>query len=299
MKTKTALILSCVLALTLAGTSIYLFSTLGETRTRLEQAEETLVFILDYSKEKDLQLDTANEGLAQSREENQGLNDQIAQLNIEKDEAETRAALYKAQKYYFLDTLNWIGKQFGYQDVGQMARVYSSSSGLTPPQTCEIETAERYQHWVSTTSTLFVASPVKIGLSNYAGWSLRENVVFGPEHFDQPGYIGSRGYELRYPLIPGTWPMQEIHTTINAYENPVEEDYWQVENYDSVVDLNCGIKGYIKIDDDVDETKTIYFLIGDFAANVKLKYFYNDLPGALSYLTLAANAVIADLTAGW
>ena len=70
MKTKTALILSCVLALTLAGTSIYLFSTLGETRTRLEQAEETLVFILDYSKEKDLQLDTANEDLAQSREEN-------------------------------------------------------------------------------------------------------------------------------------------------------------------------------------------------------------------------------------
>ena len=296
---KTVLVLLSVLVIALAASSFYLLRTLDATRIQLGQAGEDLTFILAYSKDKEAQLNIANEDLAQSRLENQGLNDQIVQLNAEKGEAEAQAALYRAQKYFFLDALDWVGKQYGYLDVEQMARLYSLSSGQNLPRNCEIESPERYEHWVSTRSTIFVVSPVKIGLSNYAWWSLRENVLFGPDHFDEPGYIGSRGYELRYPLAPGTWPLQEIHTTINVYEDPVAENYWKLENYETVVDLNCGTKGYITVDNDVDETKTIYFLLGDFAANVKLKYYYNDFTGAVSFLTVAANAVIDDLTAGW
>jgi hypothetical protein len=294
------------LVIVLAIIAVFLFIQLDRSRHDLTTATNAMAFLLDHNKALEQQLTDTQQtladtqaNLASSEESNRSLEDELAAVTDQRDEASARAELYQEQKFFEAEVMYWIGRQFGYTDLEDLTLSYSAATGMQPPQSCEPVTADRYNKWISTTGTIFVASPEKMGWSPYAGWSIRENVVFGPEHLNAPGYIGSRGFEFRYPLVPGSFPLQEVHTTINAFDKDLDENYWQITDGIAAIDLNCGATGTITVATDTDETKTIYFVLENFAVNVKLKYFYNNLPEAERILTQAANVVIAGLTGGW
>lgn len=300
MKSKvlTAILIVALILMTVA--TVLLTLETNRLERALLESGGMVSYLMDYSQEVNHDLASVESDLARLDEEYQKLQDEKIQVVAEKNKIETQAGLYRDQKYYFADVLDWVGTRFGYSDIGQMVRAYALATGQEAPGNCDVISPDRYLRWTSTRSMMFVVTPEKMGWSPYTYWSIRENVVFGPEHRpDIGGYLGSRGYEFRYPLIVGTWPLQEVHTTLDVYELVVEESVQAPAQFVEMVDLDCGIAGYITISDDIDQTKTIYFTLGDFAANVKLKYDYEDVDQVVPLLTQAANIVIADLTNGW
>ena len=296
-KTK-SIIASLVVALLLtAGFSIVLNSRKIKLEAELLESEGVRAYLMDYTRELSDQLDLAHADYARLSQEYQQLEENKNEIIAERDEIKARGELFLTQKYYLADVLDWVGTRYGYTDIEQIARAYGLYSGTEVPRSCDVVTYDRYLRWVSTRSKMFVVTPEKMGWTPLT--SIRENVVFGPDHFDQPGYVGSRGYEFRYPLVVGTFPWQEIHTTINVYDLEIEKAAADVSQLVATVDLDCGVTGYIYVDDDPDETKTIYFTLGNFDANVKLKYDYEDLDQTGEILIQAANKVIGELTSGW
>lgn len=271
----------------------YLFAQVGEISAELENTRSALSQIeIEYAslsarytelddQHSSLQtnFDTVSEALAAEQE---------------------RLGVTREQKYYLADVVDWLGRGYLYLDLDKVLRLYTSRTGLNPPRTCEPVDPARYLRWgAQSNSSMYVITPEKIGWNPYVYWSVRENVVFGPDHWDHEGYVGSRGYEFRYPLIPGTRFQQEVHTTINVYEHQVSVDVIPFDRAEMLeVELECGVIGYIHATDDADLTKTIYFPFGYYDVNVKLK-FDDDLDRAIPVLTQAANLVIMDLTNGW
>jgi hypothetical protein len=279
------------------GVSIFLGVNLSKVGAERDALVTSLSEVLAYSSDRDQRLAERESELANLKGAYSALEHERANLASALDVSQTQADLYRAQKFFFADELAWLGQQFGYSDIQTMSMDYEQLSGIHAPQSCEPEPIDRYLQWSPPTSTMYVVTPRKMGWPNY-GWTIRENVTFGPEHLSDPGYVGSRGYELRYPLT-GSFPLQEIHTTINVYDANVALDYWSGKGSVEDVPLNCGIIGQLQIAGDVDNTKTIYFTLGGYAANVKLKYFYGELSEAAAYLAGAANIVIDGLTGGW
>lgn len=277
--------------------SIFLWISFSNTSKERDNLTQALTELVVFSHQTSDTLAAREADLATLQQEYLALQGERDQLSSEKQQLEETASLYQTQKYFFADALNWIGRLYGYTDLDTLAFDYSQISHKNLPETCESETVARYEGWSAPSSTMFVVTPDKMGWPNY-GWSIRENVTFGPDHLPDPGYVGSRGYELRYPLT-GTYPLQEVHTTINVYESEVPQDYWSGREAVETVSLNCGVEAFITIADDPEKTKTIYFVFGDFGINVKLKYFFGEQSQAFTYLTQAANIVIDGLTAGW
>lgn len=290
----------CLLILALL--SILLGIKLKETHRELQvtqlQAEGIEAYLSDYAAGLQSQLTVTESDLAAQRRENEGLQEDVSLITAEKEGIETLTALYREQKYYLADALDWVGSQYGYDDIGEALRTYALSAEQDFPKDCVVIPANRYLKWQSIDSTLFVVTPEKMGLSPYTYWSIRENVVFGPSHRDIPGYLGSRGYEFRYPLVLGSRFQQEVHTTLDIYDFEIEKTARPPGQFQEMVELDCGIPGYVTVSDDDAQTTKISFVLGDFAANVKLKYEY-DLPRAISLLKQAANVVIGELTSDW
>lgn len=281
----------------LAVLSLFLGIMLLNARADNQELAQTLTDQVIYGQQIRDQLATAQANLTILNQQYQTLQGERDQLTNENQQLQARSSLYQSQNYYLADVLDWFGRQYGYTDPIQLAKAYNEVKGTSLPLNCEPETADRYVRWAAPTSTMFVVTPKKMGWQN-AGWSIRENVTFGPDHFDTPGYVGSRGYELRYPLT-GSFPLQELHTTINAYETVVPLDFWGEHQAVAIVELNCGVEGTVTVSTDPDETKTIYFVFGGFAINVKLKYFFGDQDQAIAYLTQAANIIIDELFSGF
>jgi hypothetical protein len=296
-KTKTQLIaLSAALALFVVVTIVLGF-TLSNVSAERDALITSLADLLQYSNQQDQILANTTEELALLNQAHAQLEEEKASVDTALADSQSLAAQYQAQKFFFADELDWLGRLYGYTDLETLTTDYTSALGVQPPESCEAEPTERYVRWSPTISTMFVATPEKMGWPNY-GWTIRENVTFGSDHLDEEGYIGSRGYELRYPLT-GTWPLQELHTTINVYEHDVSPDYWSTDGAVETIELRCSTSGTYVVFDDVDETKVIYFTLGPYAVNVKLKYFYGEQADAFAYLEQAANVVIAGLTGGW
>ncbi|MEX2160971.1 MAG: hypothetical protein WD751_03570 [Anaerolineales bacterium] len=282
----------------LIGLSAFLGISLLNAQRETDELSLSLTDLVVYSQQTNDKLATAEASLTALNQDYQVLQGDLDQLTLEKQEVETRASLYQAQRYYLAEALDWVGRQYGYTDPMVAARAYGSAKGQALPVSCEAETADRYVRWAAPTSTMFVVTPTKMGWSPYVGWSIRENVVFGPEHVDAPGYVGSRGYEFRYPLM-GTLPLQEIHTTINVFQQSVSQSEGIPTDAIQQVALHCGVTGYLTTSTDRDQTKTLHFNMGGFKANVKLKYFSGDIGQAITYLTQAANIVIDELVSGF
>jgi hypothetical protein len=298
---KSTLLRIAVFALiaVLIGLCVYLGISLLNAQRERDELALSLTDLVVYSQQTNDKLATAEESLTALNQDYQVLQGDLDQLALGKQEVETRASLYQAQRYYLAEALDWLGRQYGYTDPMVAARAYGSAKGQALPASCEAETADRYVRWAAPTSTMFVVTPTKMGWSPYVGWSIRENVVFGPgEHFDAPGFVGSRGYEFRYPLT-GTFPLQEIHTTVNVYQQLVSQSEGIPTDAIQQVALHCGVTGYLTTSTDTDQTKTLFFNIGGFEANVKLKYFPGDISQAITYLTQAANIVIDELVSGF
>ena len=299
MDKKTKIIIASLAAALLltSGLSIALNNRKNQLESALLESEGVRTYLMDYTRELSDQLDQAQADYGRLTQEYQQLEENKNQIVTERDAIKARGELFLAQKYYLADVLDWLGTRYGYADIEQMARAYGLFSGTELPKSCEVVTYDRYLRWASTRSTIFVATPVKLGWQPYN--SVRENVAFGPDHWaDQPGYVGSRGYEFRYPFIPGTYPWQEVHTTINVYEFEVEENIPPAEEIVQTVELECGYTGYITVFDEAAQTKKLSFSLGDFSGDIKLKYF-TDLDQAVLVLTEAANIVIRELTSGW
>lgn len=231
--------------------------------------------------------------------EHSGLKADYITLTTAQQASVAQAELYQSQKYYLTEVVDWLGRAYASSDFERALQLYQASSGLAAPHGCEPVTPDRYLRWgTPPRSTMYVATPAKLGWSPYTFWSVREDVVFGPEHRDFPGYLGSRGYEFRYPLIPGSRFQQEIHTTINVYDHLVDPPSQHESLAVAVVELACGVTGYIRESGDADNTILIYFAVGNYDANVKIK-FDPDLEHAMPILVQGANLVINELTNGW
>ena len=127
----------------------------------------------------------------------------------------------------------------------------------------------------------FVITPAKL---NYTGdWSIREDVVFGAEHWDHPGYLGSRGFEFRFEGTPSNDSdyLQEIHTTINVYDSPRP----------AAPSVLSG-----PAPNDRDQTVMLEFTLGFYEANIKTKFVSE--AEATRLLPVLVAKVVAELQAG-
>lgn len=274
--------------------NLFLNEYVQELGTNLKQTET----VLDS-------LETEQAALAQRymdlESEHSGLKAEYIVLTAAQVASEERAELYQSQKYYLAEVVDWLGRLYAGATLERALEMYERNTGLVAPHGCEPVTPDRYLRWGTLPrSTMYVATPAKLGWNPYSYWSVREDVVFGPEHRNLPGYLGSRGYEFRYPLIPGARFQQEIHTTINVYDYLVEPRHAYTSLAVAVVELACGITGYIQdsVDGDADNTFRINFTVGNYDANVKIKHT-SDLESAMPILIGSANIVIEELTNGW
>jgi hypothetical protein len=299
MDKKTKIIIASLAAALLLtiGLSIALNNRKNHLETALLESEGVRAYLMDYTRELSDQLDQAHADYGRLTQEYQQLEENKNQIVTERDAIKARGELFLAQKYYLADVLDWLGTRYGYADIEQMARAYGLSTGTEMPRNCEVVTYDRYLRWASTQSKMFVVTPEKMGWTPFT--SIRENVVFGSDHNDKPGYVGSRGYEFRYPLVVGTYPWQEVHTTLNVFEFEVEKREQNPDQVISTVELDCGVHGYVYVSDDDAQTTRMEFVLGDFSGNVKLKYDYQDIDQTIALLTQAANVVIRELTSGW
>jgi hypothetical protein len=135
----------------------------------------------------------------------------------------------------------------------------------------------------------YVATARKLGLAPRPV-STRENVIFGPDHFQNPHYLGSRGYEFRFG---NTIPQGEIHTTINLYDSAEYLIELRQLSGEAIYLPEVGVTAYLVKVADGDNTWQIRFLLGQFDANVKTK-FMNDA-AARDLLIRAASLVISEL----
>lgn len=314
-KNKILLVILALATLFVLGLSGYFWSSWQNAETSKQGGIEAITNLLIVNQNLSQRLNSLQENLAALQSEVQTLVQEKDQLDQEIIEIERVVNLLRSQKYYLADVLDWYNQQYlyprpplnclditlpcpnrtGARDVGYMADAYAKATGNPIPQSCEIASADRFLRWASQQSRMYEVTPEKMGWIPFS--SVFTNILFGPDHApDQPGYLGSLGYELRYPLVPGTWPFQELHTTINAFS---VEPILEPNNGLQTVELDCGIQGYIYQGANVDETKQIVFDFGTINANVKLKYFYKDLSEAIPILTQAANVIIHDFTIGW
>jgi hypothetical protein len=296
MKNKVLTIGLGIVVVSLIGLSAYLAVSLRDTQAELQGAVESLEVLLARSEILESDLTTAHAEIGSLQTEIVSLEGEAAQIEAEKQGVETQAQLYMSQKYYLADVLAWFGRNYGLVDVEHMVRSYQVSTGLGLPETCEVSAFDRYVRWAATNSQMFVVTPDKMGWTTYTNWSVRENVVFGAEHLpEENGYVGSRGFEFRYPLVVGGSPQAEVHTTINVFDYVVDRPI--AGEGDTPVELKCGVMAYFT-PNPTDNSSIIKFIVGDFDINIKLKYF-SDYDQALVLLTQAANIVVDELTSGW
>lgn len=315
-KSKILVGILALATLLVLGLSGYFWSSWQNAATSKQGGVEAIANLLTVNQNLSQRLSSLQENLAALQSEVQTLAQEKDQLDQEIIEIETEVNLLRSQKYYLADVLDWYNQQYlyprpplnclditlscpnrtGARDVGYMADAYAKATGNPIPQSCEVASADRFLRWASLQSRMYEVTPEKMGWVSFS--SVFTNILFGPDHApDQPGYLGSLGYELRYPLVPGTWPFQELHTTINAYS--VEQNSEPKDGVLQTVELDCGIQGTVYQASKVDETKQIVFDFGTINANVKLKYFYKDLSEAIPILIQAANVIIHDFTIGW
>ncbi len=307
---KTGLIAAIVGILLL---SVAFVLTANSLRSQLILAQSQNLFLNDYVQDLSAQLGTAEADLAglesdyaalsqrylDLENEHSGLKEEYRVLVADWEAATARAQLYQDQKFYLTEVVDWLGRGYASAGFERALQLYQTSSGLAAPHGCEPVAPDRYLRWGTTPrSTMYVATPAKLGWNPNVFWSVREDVVFGPEHRDFAGYLGSRGYEFRYPLIPGTRFQQEVHTTINIYDHLMPPPTQHESAAVAVVQLACGVTGYIRESGDADNTILIYFAVGNYDANVKIK-FDPDLDHAMPILVQGANTVIMELTNGW
>lgn len=296
MNIKILNIVMAILLVMAIGLSVFLWSSWQKAEASLQTGTEAITNLIQINRDLDGQLSSSESELSELGGEYKSLGLQKDQLIDEKGNLQDTVALLQSQKFYLADVLDWYDQQYIYRDIGYVVDSYSKATGNQPPQTCEFATADRYQRWASLTSRMYEVTPEKMGWTPYT-W-IRTNVLFGSDHRPElPDYVGSLGYELRYPLVPGSWPFQEVHTTIDVFT--VAHESTATGTAAQVVDLACGIKGYIYLSDDDAQTKRIDFHFGTISANVKFKYFYKDLNEAVPLLTQAANLIIHDFTIGW
>lgn len=291
-----------IVSILLASLSVYLWFSLDKKKQEFEELSTLLTQTLVTSQQTKDELDASHVQIAALEGAQEVLEGERDQLADENAAAAELASLNESQKFVLADALNWIARRAGFTDPLLAIEAYAATvtEPVEYPAGCQPISHERYVHWAAPISTLFVATPGKMGWPSNVGWSIRENVVFGPgEFFDAPGFVGSRGYEIRYPLT-GSFPLQELHTTINVFDYEVDAREGIPEEATQAVALNCNVTGYL-----VDESATaedrgmvLYFNIGGFESNVKLKFFDGEPGDAVGYLTTAANVVIDQLTSG-
>jgi hypothetical protein len=282
--------------------SIYLWLSLNDKTRSFNELSDLLAQTLVVSQQTQDSLDATSAQLTTLQGEHQTLQAERDQLAVQSAEFAALASLNESQKFVFADGLNWTARQLGYTDPLLAIEAYNATltEPVAVPNSCIPMSSDRYEHWASPLSTLLVASPGKMGWPTYVGWSIRENVVFGPgEHFDAPGFVGSRGYEIRYPLT-GSWPLQELHTTINVYDHEVGHHEGIPDEATQEIALNCNVTGYLRDASATSEDRgmVLYFNIGGFESNIKLKFFDGQTSDGVGYLTRAANLVIDQLTSG-
>ena len=150
----------------------------------------------------------------------------------------------------------------------------------SPPANCLVRPEEFFARAVVGSSD-FVITPASL---DYTGdWSIREDVVFGAEHWDSPGYLGSRGFEFRFEGTPNDTSdyFQEIHTTINVYASPRP----------AAPDVFSG-----PAPNDRDQTVMLEFTLGFYEANIKTKFVSE--AEATRLLPLLVAMVVAELQSG-
>jgi cell division protein FtsB len=296
MKSKILVILLSVAVILAIGANVFLWSAWQKAKVTLQTGAEVITNLMQINQDLSAQLSTLRADSNALEDETQALRLEIDQIETETDSLHDQADLNQSQKYYLADALDWYSQQYIFRDIGYLVDKFAVSTGNAPPASCEIAGPDRYQRWASTTSRMYEVTPEKMGWTPYK-W-IRENVLFGSDHqADEPNYIGSLGYEWRYPLVAGSWPFQEVHTTINVYTDEPKSE--STENAVQSVGLDCEIQGAIFVANDDAQTKRIDFGFGTISANIKLKYFYGDLNEAVPLLIQAANVVIHDFTFGW
>lgn len=296
MNPKVLKIFTGLVLVSLVALSVFLGLSLKGSETELQGAVESLDYLIIRSDVLTSDLAAAEAEIVELRAEIVSLEAEAEELIVGQQAFESQAQLYRSQKYYLADVLAWFGRNYGLVDVEHMVRTYQASSGQGLPESCEVSPAERYLRWAATNSQMFVVTPDKMGWTMFTNWSVRENVVFGPDHFpDEVGYVGSRGYEFRYPLVIGGSPQAEVHTTINVFDYVVDRVI--ADQTATAVELHCGVMAYYT-SNPTDNSSIIKFIVGDFDINIKLKYF-SDFDQALLLLTQAANLVVDELTSGW
>lgn len=153
-----------------------------------------------------------------------------------------------------------------------------------------VSTAKFFKKATTATRT-FVITPAKLGWSK-TNWTIRENVVFGADHWDEPNYLGSRGFEFRYDLHPAAhW--QEIHTTINVFSAAAPAWDYGDKKVIKTVALGNGVTGTLVSSGDADNTFVIYFVTGGFQVNVKMKFSVKST--AVPILVKAGKIIVAEL----
>ncbi len=282
--------------------SVYLWTALNKKSTDFNELSDLLAQTLVESRQTQDTLSATAADLASLRSEHEALQVQYDELVGQNTDLAELAALNESQKFVLADTLNWIARRTGFTDPLLAVEAYEATlpEPSEYPNGCEPMSAERYVHWAAPISTMFVASPIKVGWSPYVGWSIRENVVFGPgEFFDAPGFVGSRGYEIRYPLT-GSFPLQELHTTINVFDYEVGQREGIPDGATHEIALNCNVVGYLRDESATSEDRgmILYFNIGGYESNIKLKFFDGESSMAIEYMATAANVVIGQLTSG-
>lgn len=152
-------------------------------------------------------------------------------------------------------------------------------------------------------TTDFVVTYQKLNLPD-AYWFLDEDVVFGPDHMDNPTYLGSRGYEFFYDLTPEANfdNLQQIHTTINVYSEKttisllrsnqvVIEDLWPQTSklLPCIDDIRFGYTT-----NDPDQTAWVEFIAGNYYVKIKTKAV--GLQTAIELLKSSVIIVLSELT---
>ena len=151
---------------------------------------------------------------------------------------------------------------------------------------------ERYLSMASTANTRYVITPQKLELG-VTDWTVRENVVFGSDHFSDSHYVGSRGFEFRWEHTPEKPfdPAQEIHTTINLYDDALYTS--KIARSGDPVELANGVIGFLSDPHDEANTWNMTFSIGRFYVQIKSKYVVD--ADAVDFLMRSADILIGEL----
>lgn len=316
LKSKTLNIILAFATVAVIGIGVYLWFVWQKAEARKQEVVGAVANLLVINQNLNQNLNSLQDSLSSLQNDYQDLVSEKDQFNQEINQLDTETNLLRSQKYYLADVLDWYNRKYldprppiyclnvgvpcpsssGAGDIGYMVNTYAEATGNPIPQTCEFAPADRYEKWASLQSRMYEITPEKMGWAPFN--SVFTNILFGPDHEPEaPGYVGSLGYEIRYPLVIGSWPFQEIHTTVNVYT--VEQNLKLKESAVQTVELDCGVQAQIFLFKDGPATKQIVFAFGTVNADVKLKNFHKDVSEAIPILMQAANVIIHDFTLGW